>query len=390
MAHPEFLSPKKPVDNKKQPVAPKSSLGPGKWYEVQTSFGQSKLVFVAKPDNRKDDPIETKQPAPIKVYPELNFIPQMKACYDLFSSLFHFYYFYRTSYLYLCKNLKQYINELPRSFTSKSVKRILIASLDCAPDLLVITPQYLFDSMFLGTKDGTELEVLVKQLRAFKEQISVPEKKKFGRQATIMQEAAQFDQNYREQMEENPKLKPRESSGIFDPVPHLEIYWSPVFQIDPRETPAKYRARQEAVFMSTFNRFKNYKPIRVHHRSDTLDPTIAQLYNFLAGKLSDHIIGLRTDHLGNMLDHIKGHLQVSKAADLNIHYDAQGQKRMQDRMEAAGIYSGSGECQLVSRSEWLLNAKYREVIEGIKETLRVYKESKIKKELAERNEKRLD
>ena len=378
------MSPKKPSG------AAISSLGPGKWYEVQTAAGQSKLVFIARPEKRKEDPIETKQLAPTRVYAELNFIPQMKACYDLFSSLFHFYYFYRTSYLYLCKNLKQYLSELPRSFTSKSVRRILMASLDCAPDLLVITPQYLFDSMFLGTKDGTELDLLVKQLRNFKEQIAVSEKKKYGRQATIMQEAAQFNQVYREKMEENPKLKQRDQSAIFDPVPHLESYWSPVFQIDPRETPAKYRARQEAVFMSTFNRFKNYKPIRVYHRAETLDPTIAPLFEFLSGKLSDHIISLRADNLGNMLEHIKGHLKVSKAADLNIHYDVLGQKRMEESMEAAGIYSGDGECQLVSRSEWVLNAKYREVIEGIKETLKVYRETKIKKELAERDEKRLD
>ena len=357
---------------------------------MQTSVGLPKLVFVGRPEKRREEPIETKQLLPTRVYAELNFIPQMKACYDLFSSLFHFYYFYRTSYLYLCKNLRQYIDELPRSFTSKSIKRILMASLDCAPDLLLLTPQYLFDSMFLGTKDGTELDLLVKQQRAIKEQTCVTDKKKFGRQATILQEAVQFDQSYKREMEENPKLRPREPSGIFDPSPHLEAYWSPVFQIDPRETPAKYRARQEAVFMTTFSRFRNYKPIRVFHRAETLDPTIAPLYGFLAGKLSDHIIGLRADNLGSMLEHIKGHLQVSRAADLNIHYDSLGQKRLEESMEAAGIYSGDGECQLVSRSEWLLNAKYREVIEGIKETLKAYRESKIKKELAERDEKRLD
>ena len=356
---------------------------------MQTNRGSKKLVFLEKPE--KKEPLFQFDPKIVpesRFYAELDFLVQMRACYNLFSSLFHFYYFFRTSYHYLCKNLSFYVHGLPKSLASKSVKTILLASLDCAPDLCFLTPQYLFDSMFLGTKDGPVLEVVIKQSKEFQDKLVVTKNKKYGYEALIVDTAHNFDAAYREQVVHNPKIK-REVSDKFDPVVHLEQYLGPVFFKDPKETPARFRSRQETAFLTTFSRMKGYEPIRVHHRPETMDANIAPVYEALAVRLSDHILDLRARNLGSMLENIKDHMKERKTADIVIPYDQRGQQRLAENMEAAGIYSES-ECQLVSKSEWVLNNKYREVIEGIRETLKKYKEEKVKRDLTERCEKRLD
>lgn len=292
---------------------------------------------------------------------EILFAEQITICYDLFRNLFHLYFFYRASYHDLSRVLTSMIESLSITGDRRSLQRIILADLNCPVDLNSISPQNLFDFMFLGTKDGQDMPTLIKVKGILGKDTGSRKFSKPGVTGILEEVVPQLEKLKKFAHEVGKNVK----------VPGLAIFKTPLYAISSSETVTQYKHRQETAFKHLFFKFKGYDPIKAHCPKDRFDATLPKQYQALSAEISAHLLNLRGGNLNSLLEYVRQNFNprlvpegVKLFSESLMPLDG-----LVDNLGPNGLYGDAQECRLASKMEWELNEKYRNLSASIKDAL---------------------